>query len=667
MVTTAPSSPIKHTEKTEVLDGVENTTNTIFRFLSNARSGISACSPYPTLPVTMGAEYERALDNLKNRGVKVRQITEITKENARYCKELVKNIDELRHLDGVKANFAVSETEYVATSTLREAQPVPEVIYSNVKDVVEQQQYLFETLWKKSTSAEEKIRQFEEGTTPEYFEVFTDRDREVVSQILLKLAKSVRKEALILLPNARAMVRVDRLGFIANIIEASQKGATVKIICPLSDENSEILKKISEQAPAVTILNGDNCLYGMYIIDSEKFLRAELKEPKAEKFSEAIGFTVYSNNRVGVDSLRSVFELLWKERKLNEELKIHDKMQQEFINVAAHELRTPIQPILGLAEIVKSKIKDAELYEFLDIIIRNAKRLRRLTEDILDVTKIESQSLDLKKEQFNLSDVITNAMNDIVRSIDFLKKSQRNAIKLLYHQPQDIFIQADKGRITQVIFNLLSNAVKSTEGGTISVSLEKKEDNDHVIISIKDTGTGIDPGILPRLFTRFATNSFAGTGLGLYISKSIVEAHGGNIRAENNSDGRGATFAFSIPLIIQQDPRQESMAINTTTDATMINDIEERIKTKLKRIFLVDDDYDHTITFKVGLELAGFEVDTYNDSAIALSNFKPDYYDLLLIDIKMPKIDGLELYERIRKIDDKVKVWFITAYEVYYK
>ena len=283
--------------------------------------------------------------------------------------------------------------------------------------------------------------------------------------------------------------------------------------------------------------------------------------------------------------------------------------------------------------------------------------------------QIESQSLDLKKEQFNLSDVITNAMNDIMINIDFLRKSQRNAIKLLYHQPQDIFIQADKGRITQVILNLLSNAVKSTEEGTISVSLERKEDNDHVVISVKDTGTGIDPGILPRLFTKFATKSFAGTGLGLYISKSIVEAHGGKIGAENNSDGRGATFAFSLPLIIQQDRRQETMAINTTA-ATMINDIEERIKfhkTKIKRIFLVDDDYDHTNTFKVGLEHAGFEVDAYNDPAIALSNFKPDHYDLLLIDIKMPKIDGFELYERIRKIDAKVKVWFITAYEVYYK
>jgi len=544
LVTTAPSSPIKHTEKTEVLDGVENTTNTIFQFLCNARNGISACSPYPTLPVIMGAEYERALVNLKNRGVKVRQITEITKENARYCKEQVKNIDELRHLDGVKANFAVSETEYVATSTLREAQPVPEVIYSNVKDVVEQQQYLFETLWKKSTSAEEKIRQFEEGTTPEYFEVFTDRDREVVSQILLELAKSVREEALILLPNARAMVRVDRLGFIGYIIEASQKGATVKIICPLSDENLEILKKISEQAPAVTILNGDNCLYGVYIIDSKKFLRAELKDPEAEKFSEAIGFTVYSNSKVGVDSLRSVFELLWKERKLNEDLKIHDKMQQEFINIASHEIRTPTQAILGYSKLIQQHPERRE--EMIEAIVRNATRLQRLTNDILDVTRIETQSLKLNVERVNLNELISDIIEDQKNEIEKTNKD----IRLVHErQDQNIEIDADKNRLTQVISNLLSNAIKFTKEGTIRVTEEVKDSM--ALVTVMDTGRGIDPEISPRLFSKFAAKSETGMGLGLFISKSIVEAHGGKIWAQNNTDydgKKGATFTFSIPL-----------------------------------------------------------------------------------------------------------------------
>jgi CheY-like chemotaxis protein len=189
---------------------------------------------------------------------------------------------------------------------------------------------------------------------------------------------------------------------------------------------------------------------------------------------------------------------------------------------------------------------------------------------------------------------------------------------------------------------------------------------------VTDTGQGIDPEIMPRLFTKFATKSTVGIGLGLHISKRIIEAHGGKIWAENNSDGIGATFSFTVPLIIQRD-HKESIPIDSLS--TINNGIEERRKkrsiyynshkTRMKRIFLVDDDYDHTITFKVGLEHEEFEVDAYNDSAIALSKFKPDYYDLLLIDIKMPKINGFELYEKIREIDDKVMVWFITAYKTY--
>lgn len=150
------------------------------------------------------------------------------------------------------------------------------------------------------------------------------------------------------------------------------------------------------------------------------------------------------------------------------------------------------------------------------------------------------------------------------------------------------------------------------------------------------------------------------------MSKRIIESHGGKIWAENNPDGIGATFSFTLSLITPQE----------TIDTVPTLDIEEgrkkrsiyydSDKTRMKRIFLVDDDYDHTITFKMGLEYAGFEVDVYNDSTIALSKFKPDYYDLLLIDVKMPKIDGFELYEKIKEIDNKVMVWFITAYETYH-
>jgi signal transduction histidine kinase len=227
----------------------------------------------------------------------------------------------------------------------------------------------------------------------------------------------------------------------------------------------------------------------------------------------------------------------------NEQLKVHDNMQNEFINIAAHELRTPIQPIILLSESLKSTIKDNEQISLINVISRNAKRLRRLTEDILDVTRIESKSLKLHKEQFNLNDIIVNTINDIKINRYF---NNKNDIKILY-ECKDIFVKADKERLSQVIFNLLSNAIKFTngEGGDISIISDEKDNQ--TIVSIKDTGTGIDPAILPRLFSKFA-KSFENTGLGLFISKSIIESHGGRIWAKNNADGRGATFSFSLPI-----------------------------------------------------------------------------------------------------------------------
>jgi signal transduction histidine kinase len=240
----------------------------------------------------------------------------------------------------------------------------------------------------------------------------------------------------------------------------------------------------------------------------------------------------------------------------NKQLEVHDKMQKDFINIAAHELRTPIQPILALTQVLRSrkekdnngKETDEEL-SLLDAVIRNAKRLKRLAEDILDVTKIESHSLILHKERFNLNEVILNTIQDIRNQISNEK------VKLLYEFDKDLlFIEADRERITQVISNLLSNAVKFTKEGTISIILEKTDSK--VTSNIKDTGTGIDSEILPRLFTKFATKSFEGTGLGLFVSKSIIEAHGGKMWAENNADGKGATFSFTLPLSKQEQQQQ---------------------------------------------------------------------------------------------------------------
>jgi signal transduction histidine kinase len=240
-------------------------------------------------------------------------------------------------------------------------------------------------------------------------------------------------------------------------------------------------------------------------------------------------------------------------RSQYEKLKESDRMKDEFVNIAAHELRTPIQPILGLSEIIRPKVNAIDR-EYVDVIVRNAKRLHRLTEEILDVTKIESQSLKLKKEEVNLKDVIETCINDEIVNKHSNSNDDERKPRILY-QPKDILLRADRIRISQVVSNLLSNAIKFSPGGTISIVSDLKSTDkdknpikDEAIINIKDDGNGIDEEILPKLFSKFATKSFSGTGLGLFICKSIIEAHGGNIWAENNSNGKGATFSFTLPL-----------------------------------------------------------------------------------------------------------------------
>jgi signal transduction histidine kinase len=231
----------------------------------------------------------------------------------------------------------------------------------------------------------------------------------------------------------------------------------------------------------------------------------------------------------------------------NEQLKVHDRMQKEFINVAAHELRTPIMPILGDAQYIERQFDNDDPRiqiekDQVSSLIRNAKRLDRLASDILDVTRIESKSLKLNKEKFNLKDIILSNLADIKRF-----EYEGSGFPDIKYTPKDIIVNADKGRLSQVIANLLSNAIKFTDKGVISI--ETSESDGEVIATIRDSGSGIDPEIFPKLFSKFITKSDRGTGLGLFISKSIIESHGGKIWAENNRYEPGATFYFSLPPV----------------------------------------------------------------------------------------------------------------------
>jgi two-component system sensor histidine kinase VicK len=278
----------------------------------------------------------------------------------------------------------------------------------------------------------------------------------------------------------------------------------------------------------------------------------------------------------------------------NELLETQQRAQREFINIAAHELRTPIQPVLGLSAIIRERIlnfgkqlqraqREEAVYKQLqnassstttgiparpdstdrssslsassiekiivmtDVINRNARRLERMTNNLLDLSRIESdKSLDLKKERFDLRQNIEITINDI-RNV----MSEGKDVRIRF-EPKvtklSVMIEGDKERILQVVSNLLNNAIKFTKQGEVVIVLNEREGK--AIVSVRDTGSGIAPKIYPKLFTKFATKSEKGTGLGLFISKSIIEAHGGKIWAENNSDGKGATFTFTLPTLI---------------------------------------------------------------------------------------------------------------------
>ncbi len=241
-------------------------------------------------------------------------------------------------------------------------------------------------------------------------------------------------------------------------------------------------------------------------------------------------------------------------KEANKQLKVHDKLQKEFLNITAHELRTPIQSIMGYAEMIKSFPEKTSAY--LQPIERNAQRLYKLIQDILDITKIESGNLVLNKTQFDLQEKINNVLKDLktAKKIDGINQD----VQIIVHPSDSFKVFADKERIYQVISNLIRNATRFTSGNEAKIEIilskvkKDKEDNEWISVKIRDNGTGIDPEILPRLFSKFTTKSeFGGTGLGLYISKKIIEAHNGTIIGYNNNlNGKikGATFEFILPL-----------------------------------------------------------------------------------------------------------------------
>ena len=614
--------------RTKILYGVENALSYGKKFMDNAKvkMDITFDLHVPSIVIKTPLYYEGYKDILK-RGGKIRCITEINKDNKDYCKELLNIVSELRHLDGLKGGIAINESEYMATTVLKEEQPLTEVIYSNAREVVSQNQYIFDTLWKNAIPAIKKIKEIEEGVEIEFVEVINDALK--ARDLYIKNLKSSTKELLLLIPSNMIYAIKKEIGFfeIVNMLSNKLDFQIMVLLYQATEAtsyNQEIDFILSHEKiksnTHIRTLEKDNIFKSLNrtaiaIIDRKIAMVFELKDNLSKNFGSSIVFSIYSNNKIFVSSYISIFESLWKYidlikklketekelknhennlekqiqyktqnlsrineelkqlnkeferkekelKKTNRELIENENKKEEFISMIAHELRSPLVPIKGYAEMLLISKKMGQLTDIqkkaLQSIYRNVKKQESLVEDILDVYKLDLGKIILTKQKVSILNMFTNVLNDL-KSI--LEEKQ---ISIITEMNTKSIVYCDQKRIEQVLSNLIKNSidfVPEKNGKIILVAKETKETkkernktyySSNIMFTIQDNGPGIPHDKIGNLFKKFyqmdtsATRKHTGTGLGLVICKGLIEAHSGRIWIDNNHKD-GFKIMFSIP------------------------------------------------------------------------------------------------------------------------
>lgn len=516
--------------------------------------------------------YEKAMEMYRSGDHDgIRLVTSIDKNSIDLVRAFLKIGVQVRHVKNLPPiDFSVSDKDMVATIQKSDYGGISQnLLVSNEAAYLEHFVSIFEELWKSGIEAQIRINAIEEGVDSEGIEIIQNPTE--ILNLRYYLIKSAQEEILIIYPIIDYVnpdsEKVLSVGVVELLKEAAHRGVKVRIVASKEDYVHDALQPLvaessqqqKEKLVEIRYMEINLQKVSIVVIDKKLSLAVELKDYTRHSSSFGImGLATYSNSKATVFSYVSIFETLWKQTDLYEQLRIHDRMQKEFINIAAHELRNPIQPLVLSSESLKGSMPDEER---ISIVIRNAKKLQNLANEILDITKIESNALKLNKEKVDVNEIIVYGMKDLLSH----QTIADGKVNLIYEPgKENIFVEADKDRLGQVISNLLNNSIKFTEKGIISITAEKSADSQEVIVSIKDTGSGIDPEVLPRLFSKFVTKSDAGgTGLGLFICKSIVEAHGGKIWAENNRDGKGATFSFSLPASLSSMPLPSPISSST--------------------------------------------------------------------------------------------------------
>jgi signal transduction histidine kinase len=418
-------------------------------------------------------------------------------------------------------------------------------------------------------SKQDKVTEVEDVNESQDIQILTNTVE--IRQQYINLIKSAKSEISLIIATPNALRRNLNGGIINMLRDAAEKkNVKINLIIPAYEDQiykaADAFQTIGlmptiQNFQIRTILPMTQQIHRIkstfLIVDRQYSFIIDIRDDTKENLVDAASSASYYRSKSRTESYSYIFETIWRQADLYaslaqankglkdayEKLKLHDTMEQEFINLAAHELRTPAQAIIGYSEMLKVCPDKREQYD--EAISRNAARLYSLVTDMLDVARIESQTLKLDMSHFDLNQKIANVITDIKQQMgaDTNKK-----VRIKFEPKDSIKFTGDKTRIFQVFSNLLNNALKFTDSGTIIINAQENHETHEAIITIKDSGTGIDPEIMSTMFSKFITKSKKGVGLGLYIAKNIVEAHGGKIDAYNNVNEKGATFIVTLPL-----------------------------------------------------------------------------------------------------------------------
>ena len=532
-----------------------------FIHLSEVSSGLSVVSNHGGMQLTYNSFLElckKVLEKQKRgEGDGIRWIMRIEKDSINLVKNFLKLGVKIRHVKNLAPiNFAVSKHGLIATvEEIAGGGMIQNLLTSNEGSYIKHFTSMFEQLWKEGVDARYRIKDIEEKVGIAEIEII----RNPIDSIARgwDMVKSARKEINVLFSSSNALKRQIAMGALPLLRNASEKQKVkIRMLLPSSDRSDQLIEETKSNVPNIDIRTISSSLetkISILIVDNKQCLILELKDDKQNTSHDAVGLATYSISPTIISSYLAIFESFWRQAELFEKMKEVEILEKDFINFAAHELRNPVQPIIGFSELLYSKIENQEHRRLLDEVILNARRLEKLARVMLDVTRIENNSLILTKETVDTAKVvkdIVDSYNQNLREKNAVNKSKNlEELMIIQNGVKDLEVTLDKVRITQVICNILDNALSFSHEGKIKVVLKKEKRNrqNFLLVRVKDTGPGIDPEILSKLFTKFASKSDMGTGLGLFISKGIVEAHGGKIWAENNPN-RGATFSFTLPI-----------------------------------------------------------------------------------------------------------------------